>query len=196
MQLKKGTYYSSRANTSQNDSSKEANKADGTSEEEDFENPSVSAQSESASEPVGKVQFKQISVGPELSCGITLHGQHLRCWGRSAFFEPPISMPRDVQGPFKQVSAGGRGICAIYATQEDADEIGAADRSPDYVADGLTCWGVASWIVKPKAFNGWDQISVGSTTVCGVSMESDMECFGADAIPPHMNQYHRQLIIA
>jgi hypothetical protein len=78
---------------------------EGTVEEED----GYDEVEEDASDTVN-VQFKQISVGSEFSCGITF-ADDLQCWGRKLHYG---GISHKVQGPFKQISVGGAGVCALY----------------------------------------------------------------------------------
>ena len=65
------------------------------------------------------VQFKQISVGSEFSCGITF-SDDVQCWGRKQHYG---GIPHKAKGPFKQISVGGAGVCALYGDVEaDSDE--------------------------------------------------------------------------
>lgn len=65
------------------------------------------------------------------------------------------------------------------------------------LGDQLECWGHARSKVNSTAFSAWDQISVGAIFVCGVSMDSDLLCFGTNLIlPPEMRDYHKYIIVA
>jgi hypothetical protein len=146
---------------------------------------------------VSYVQFRQIAVGESFSCGITLLGSHLYCWGdhRDFYYQPNI--PKQVKGPFRQVSVGSSGVCAIRAEAEDegtteseleVDSVGATEA---HIPDTLQCWGRAKSIINHSHFDAWDQVSVGSSYVCGVSMDSQIECGGY--IP---GNDHKDIIIA
>lgn len=69
-------------------------------------------------EAISKMQFRQISVGDGVSCGITLIGNHLRCWGRA----DGRTYPRYVMGPFRQVAAGDMGLCVVAGEVEEGME--------------------------------------------------------------------------
>ncbi len=153
---------------------------------------------------VSLVQFRQISVNEEMSCGITLLGANVLCWGPSLHFRRG-TMPRQVKGPFRQLSVGDHGFCAITAdyeeifggesqdgegeTQTDAGD-GEERREPDQ----LVCYGMVAMTVDPKRFEAWDQISLDSQ-VCGVSMESELECWSHTLLPQHKT-VHRDIVIA
>ena len=63
--------------------------------------------------------------------------------------------------------------------------------------DELKCWGGAKLKVNATAFDAWDQVSVGAVSICGVSMESDLICFGAKGImPPEVHDYYKYIIVA
>ena len=166
-------------------------------EDEDEEINSETGQIIKDSE-VGLVQFRQISTSGDISCGITLLGANIICWGTSSQFRGNF-LPRQMQGPFKQVSAGDWGVCAITA---DPQEIMAEDHelNVDHSIDAskpdqLKCWGFPSFTLDPHRFEAWDQISVGSTYACGVSMESEIDCFGAHVPMQALSQF-KDLIIA
>jgi len=180
---------------------------------------------------VAKVQFRQISVSDAVSCGITLIGSDLRCWGSVATRSQMVqaqqadrggkmkyvrhlhssrhdtSIPAFVRGPFRQVSVGGAGVCAITASKRAEEEDAAfqdvatmsiGDPSTERRAgDELQCWGGARRKVNATAFDAWDQVSVGAVSICGVSMDSDLICFGAKSImPSEVQDYHKYIIVA
>ena len=134
------------------------------------------------------VQFRQISVGESLSCGISLLGGHLYCWGSPEFFHYNRDIPRQKKGPFRQVSVGSLGVCAILA---DPSELTGVDSSAEievdenHSPDRLLCWGTAKNLIDQSRFDAWDQISVGTSYICGVSMESEVECGGYIPIRDH-----------
>lgn len=122
------------------------------------------------------LQFKQISAGPQYSCGITVRGD-LQCWGHPSLMKGKY--PSRLPGPFKQVSVGGNGVCVLRA--EDASE----------GANAMECWGNAAVVVSAEARRAreWDQVSVGDGIVCGVSMDSELSCWGRSRvrdIPPSL----------
>jgi hypothetical protein len=64
------------------------------------------------------VQFKQISMGDVLCCGITLLEEDLMCWpcNRDRVYNPKIQPPTFIRGPFRQVAVGRNPhavVCAI-----------------------------------------------------------------------------------
>ncbi len=146
------------------------------------------------------VQFRQISVGFGYNCGITLLGAHLQCWG-----DAPIiwvqKIPKKVQGPFRQVSVGGMGVCVIKAdpnemtptsTEDEEGESQVGTVTPkEHKPDSLECWGPGKGHLNLNRFEAWDQISLGSNFICGVSMDSEVECGG---LRPFMD--HKDIIIA
>lgn len=192
-----------------------------------------------------KVQFRQLSVSDGVSCGISLIGSHLRCWGslldqkekkeKSGRIRNEVSaLPRFVEGPFRQISVGGAGLCAIFGdlsidqqegvhepltvpsnrisrtatsdsdntqiaggiTVDSASEQGSSSPSTaNNAADSLRCWGTAFRRVNSTFFEAWDQISVSATGACGVSMNSEIECFGL-IVPTEVQDKHRQFLAA
>lgn len=126
------------------------------------------------------VQFRQISVSDGVSCGITLLGAHIRCWGRES--SVGSRWPSIARGPFRQVSVGHLGVCAITASEDDLSseesilqvKVDDANHSPD----SLECWGTVKSFLKKDTFASWDQVKVGSVSACGVSMNSELECAG------------------
>jgi hypothetical protein len=136
---------------------------------------------------VDKLQFRQISVGEGQSCGITLLGTHLMCWGDKSH------KPFQVAGPFRQVSVGRLGVCAISARKNDElTQTGGVDE-----ADHIQCWGFARMIVDLSGLEQvqWDQISVGDTTACAVSMDSELKCWG-NTLPPEFDGHPSKYIVA
>ncbi len=129
---------------------------------------------------LSKIQFRQISATREMTCGITLIGAHLRCWGYKMLHRRG-RWPLSVKGPYRQVSAGVFGVCAIVGSEEDLDGeenflkvASPGDRSPD----SLECWGMARDYFNTTRYTAWDQVSVGSLFACGVSMDSQLYCDG------------------
>jgi hypothetical protein len=111
-----------------------------------------------------RIQLKQISVGNTLSCGITYHGQHLICWGETITERKSGNKyPNFVKGSFRQISVGGHGVCAL----RDADE-----------RSNLQCWGVANMSLPTSIIAEWDQVAVGDYVSCGVTMDSELRCWG------------------
>eukprot|EP01041_Mallomonas_annulata_P004789 gene4789-9547_t len=127
------------------------------------------------------VVFRQVSVGQGFSCGIRLEDGAMQCWGeakrhRMSSSKTPgfgslfaSSSSTVVSGPFRQVSVGRLGVCAIL---ED---------------DGtLACWGQAKNIVPEGGGGGgdgpWDQVSVRYLGVCAVSQTSLLQCWGGAAV--------------
>ena len=152
------------------------------------------------------VQFRQISVGRSLSCGITLFGGHVLCWGHPRNLKFILSQ---AIGPYRQLSVGDLGVCAITGDPEefgmtseqseeeydDEDEGEVANKNKRnqknshstaalLPPDSLVCWGSAKGYIDANAFESWDQVTVGSTQVCGVSMDSELLCSG-HTVPPH-----------
>jgi hypothetical protein len=109
-------------------------------------------------------RFRQVSVGQDATCGITFPESYLLCWGstdkhRIEFTSPPA---RYLQ---VSVSSGRLGVCAIHA-----------DRS-------LSCWGQAKSLVTfASSSRLWQQIEVGPSTVCAVSVASELKCGGGNGI--------------
>lgn len=115
-----------------------------------------------------KKKFRQIAVGQFYSCAITLSND-LHCWGEHKQIKK--FLPRYEKGPFKQVSTGDLGMCAIY---EDGD----ADSMP-VPPNSMKCWGLAAIHIGPSEREmEWDQIAIGSGGICGVSMDSELKCWG------------------
>ena len=132
-----------------------------------------------------RLQFKQISVGEGFSCGIVLqeefanltavvHEGDLVCWGGH---RKHSSMPHHIIGPFKQVSVGSIGVCAIYIGEEDRDLDPRRKGTEGPAPHTMKCWGFITNFVFPRDI-AWDQVSVGSLSVCGVTMMSELECWG------------------
>ncbi len=145
------------------------------------------------------VQFRQLSVGRTLACGITLFGGHLLCWGTK--YNTKFLLSKAI-GPFRQVSVGDLGVCAITGDpvefglgeqdeKDGADAEGEAEQQQEKEVkealpppDQVVCWGSAKGYIDPKAYDAWDQVTVGCNQVCGVSMDSELVCTG-HTVPPH-----------
>ena len=84
-------------------------------------------------------QFKQISVGEDLSCGILLYTSDLICWGKQGLHK---NMPTNVPGPIKQVSVNKLGVCVLYDKSGHNSEGGGG-----YQGGELQCWGIADSII-------------------------------------------------
>lgn len=179
-------------------------------EEEDFDpaagGNSVSSGTTEEDQRVAKIQFRQISVGDGQSCGITLLGAHLHCWGGRN-----KRQPLHARGPFRQVSVGGAGVCAITAASEEG-EAAEGDEDGDSNGEGgngsegragegdrLVCWGFADQMVHHSGDSAaglqWDQVSVGATSVCAVTLDSEMRCWGG-GIPPEYRDHPAKFIVA
>ena len=86
---------------------------------------------------LSRLQFKQISVGEGISCGLTLalgsgvtdsNGATYKdgdmvCWGNN---KGHSNLAPHTQGPYKQVSVGPLGVCALFAA--DAQNISLAHK--------------------------------------------------------------------
>lgn len=131
------------------------------------------------------VLFAQVSVGPEFSCGIRALDRALQCWGASSVHRMHQEAEQEagvpglfdgevrivVEGPFRQVSVGRVGVCAIE--QEGA----------------LRCWGHVE--VPRDVLSGplrWDQVSVGFLGACASTEdEAAVHCWGgAAAVSEHV----------
>lgn len=130
---------------------------------------------------VKNIVFKQISVGPSTTCAIRYDNSDLMCWGN---MESLNLHDGTVKGPFRQVSSGRMGVCAIYDTEAMAEAGIIAEQS-------LICFGRAAFVTPVHENIVFDQILV-SSMVCGVVMEdSSLKCYGggknnARAIPEEL----------
>ena len=139
-----------------------------------------------------RLQFKQISVGEGISCGVTLAGAggaagagtavevdasgvpysdgDLVCWGNR---KGHMNMAPHTKGPYKQVSVGPLGVCALQSA--DAPNLSAKSRP-----HAMSCWGfVTNFINATEASSfSWDQVAVGSLSACAVTMVSELQCWG------------------
>jgi hypothetical protein len=114
---------------------------------------------------VRDLEFKQISVGFEYACGILYRSGNLQCWGHKGSHNKLNR--HEVVGPFKQVSVGATGVCAL---QED---------------DTMRCFGrrINDDLADMNPYRKWDQISVGGKGFCAVDIYSSVECFGLFTVP-------------
>eukprot|EP00595_Chromulina_sp_UTEXLB2642_P003581 CAMPEP_0196767656 /NCGR_PEP_ID=MMETSP1095-20130614/41821_1 /TAXON_ID=96789 ORGANISM="Chromulina nebulosa, Strain UTEXLB2642" /NCGR_SAMPLE_ID=MMETSP1095 /ASSEMBLY_ACC=CAM_ASM_000446 /LENGTH=260 /DNA_ID=CAMNT_0042136161 /DNA_START=274 /DNA_END=1056 /DNA_ORIENTATION=+ len=132
------------------------------------------------------IRFRQISVGDQYSCGIKVQDNDLICWGEHDTFSSPYyknPYPRHVKGPFKQISIGQLGICAIRGELDDLNEH-KDNNNPNVTSHSLQCWG-NTIAVMPRTIDGeWDQVRVGDGMICAVSMDSQLKCWGSRI--PHL----------
>lgn len=160
-------------------------------ESEGYEEEETTSETSPADTDTSYLQFRQIAVSESISCGITLIGSHLICWGNARNFYN-TDIPRQVRGPFRQVSVGASGVCAIRGEKsEDSEQDNDANQDSENAPDTLHCWGYAKHLINSKYFSAWDQVSVGCTYICGVSMDSEVECGSF-----HPMNDHRDIIIA
>ena len=126
-------------------------------------NNQTSSQFSSVSSLGVENRFRQVSVGDDVTCGIRYPSGDLVCSGSLKKY----GIPTLIEGSFLQVSVSSArlGMCAIRS-----------DHS-------LECWGPAkSLAVFVKANTRWDQIEVGPSMVCAVSMTSELKCGGGNGI--------------
>lgn len=147
-------------------------------EEEDFDMYEDEDENEGASQSSGlrnKIQMRQVTASNEWSCGISLEGQNLHCWGHKRIHSkrPDSYPPKFLLGPFKQVSAGAMGVCALRESKEKGGDSAAVP------ADGLQCWGTVDFLLPNDLRKGaYDQIEVGPLLSCVVTMVSELACWG------------------
>lgn len=132
------------------------------------------------------VQFKQISVSGQYSCGITFDDA-LQCWGHPKSFG--IQSMLKHEGPFKTVSVGESGVCAIHSdTDADSEEEEEVNENGEikvrsHKPNSIKCWGSgASRLLAAHApelgDHDWDQVRVRKSSICGVTMQSEIKCMG------------------
>lgn len=104
----------------------------------------------------------QVSTGGDVSCAIAHPRQDLLCWGSL----DKHGMVTRTPGPFLQIAAssGRLGLCAIRA-----------DRS-------VQCWGQARSLTAFTRGVAWDQMVLGASIVCGISMHSQLRCGGGNGV--------------
>lgn len=99
----------------------------------------------------------------------------LICWGN---IEKHGFTSRITTGPFKQVAVGVSGVCVLHADD-----------------DKMQCFGTAKDISAEYLTNNpeqtWDQVTVKAFTVCGVSMDSHLHCWGG----PVMSEKARTVVV-
>lgn len=164
-------------------SSGEIEEQEDEDEEADISGSASSSGQNTKVESIEKMKFRQISVGEHYSCGITLDGNHLRCWGENNL--KLKKYPRYVEGPFKQVSLGNNGICVLTAAAETVT----VETESNFIPHALRCWGMVTLFIPLPDEREWDQISVGHSVICGVTMDSEVHCWGnrrINSIPPNL----------
>lgn len=154
--------------------------ADETAEAADFYGFSEDEETQrgggGSGDALDNIVFKQITSGYQFTCGIRYDNGDLVCWGHvdKLQFGSSQGGHLTVEGPFRQVSAGVLGACALY---EDGSK-------------PVLCMGAAKSTMSGKYNIEYDQISVSTTMVCGVNMDnSQIECAGMNlnmkAATPH-----------
>jgi hypothetical protein len=140
----------------------------GFSDEEDLQR--------SNNDALENIAFKQISAGYQFNCGIRYDNGDLVCWGHvdKLLYGSSSGGHLTMEGPFKQVSAGVLGACALY---EDG-------------AKPALCMGAAKSTMSGRYSVEYDQIAVSSTMICGINIDnSQLECGGMNtnmrAATPH-----------
>lgn len=105
-------------------------------EEEEAEGSGGKERKSKVESKILSLQFKQISVASLYSCGILLSDESLVCWGRRK--DHLSHVDRVVPGPFKQVSVGDYGVCALrYSSATQSKTKKATLKSPSPAnADG------------------------------------------------------------
>ena len=172
----------------ESDDDEEDDENEGDETDRDIEEKrKVLKQEEEEEKLLEHLQFKQLSVGDAFSCAIVLQeeGQgeekvedevvrdgDLVCWGGDKHHN---KMPHHVIGPYKQVSVGLFGVCAIKAARKIDKNI--EENILDWVPNTMQCWGFIRNLVSPGNAL-WDQVCVGSLSVCAVSMQSELKCWG------------------
>ena len=106
--------------------------------------------------------------------GAVAHQGDLNCWGARLAHS---NMPHYIRGPFKQVSVGSLGVCALRSAEgEGANNSTNTDTTMPH---SMQCWGFVTNLVSQEATNtAWDQVAVGTLSVCAVTMLSELECWG------------------
>lgn len=110
-----------------------------------------------------QARFRQMSVGDDIICGIRYPQKDLLCIGALKKY----GLSSILDGNFIQVSVSSAriGVCAIHS-----------DRT-------LQCWGPAKSLATfAKSNNKYDQVEVGPSTVCAVTMTSELKCGGGNGI--------------
>ena len=129
------------------------------------------------------VDMVQVSAGGlGASCGLTLRGQRVVCWGSDPVQGGPQGADADLE--YTQVSVGGFHACALTA------------------AEGrVVCWGKNyAGQADPSAANraaaragGFVQVSCGRDHSCGVGRDGLLRCWGANELgqaeAPHGQQF-------
>ena len=112
-----------------------------------------------------KILFKQLSIHDSTFCGLLLEDSSLYCWGYHLHTSRPFKEAFTSPGPYKQLSAGGHGICAILEKSSK-----------------LECFGMASLhaleAISAEDTREWEEIFVGTYATCGITTEATVHCFG------------------
>ena len=133
-------------------------------EDEDDEEDEDEVESQKEEVALQHMVFRQIAANDRNICGI-LEDMSLICWGLRFDFPKPLLQPITKPGPFRQVAAGNLGICAIL---EESGEV--------------ECIGTAMHFMPANSKENWDQIYIGTATVCGVNEFSKAKCFGTTSV--------------
>lgn len=148
-------------------------------EEEEEDGYDDESDPEEAVAAMMKHTFTQLAVGDFFSCGITTDKKDALCWGEGKVARKH-GVPHSIPGPFKQISVGEAGLCGIYDKPNvDDDDANGADQLPK--ENAMLCWGrKLNKVVDMKEVveEEWDQVMVGKDNACGVTMNSELVCWG------------------
>ena len=122
--------------------------------------------------------FVQISVAVAMSCGIRERDRAIQCWGSDSLHRDPYIVLDAPDGGYRQLSAGAIGVCGIRVSNDMLECVGS--RTP---ADPI------------KHIRGrdteWDQVRVGGSNICAVTMDSVLHCTGGlrNSIPSDLEVF-------
>jgi hypothetical protein len=131
--------------------------------------------------PANAVSGDRDRNGTSSKSGPVARDGDLVCWGAR---KGHANMPHYIPGPFKQVSVGALGVCALYSEHASVN-VSASASSTATIATAtgrphtMQCWGFVTNLVSSNATTtAWDQVAVGPLSVCAVTMLSELECWG------------------
>ena len=138
-----------------------------------------------------KHTFIKLVVGQEFTCGITTEKYGL-CWGEGIHLADHV--PEYIPGPLKHIALGDAGMCALYGAPieetlegEEEDILDKNDNvsqkiDPSSPAEhSMKCWGFhLPNFLKESHLKDLevDQVVVGATSACAVTMDSELKCWG------------------
>jgi hypothetical protein len=170
-----------------------------------------------------KMQFKQISVSELYSCGITLLEGDLRCWGKLAHFGTHLvshaagpfkqvsagklgvcvirsedSAPSESGPTANTIQCWGTARSIVRPSDADVitpiDGAVVEEKPKSIPTAGFNIYDPTPQFPHTVEQAEWDQVNVGASTICAVTMNSGLHCWGNSV--PLLKKIPKDVIIA